>query len=189
MNTQKITMPSLFFSGNSLAGEEVVKSARKLGDLAGIFGDEVSFAALPAETPVYEVYSHLPVREGTPGGLYFGLTKLYPGKVEREYFMTKGHFHQQTGRTEYYWCLEGEGVLILMDGERNGWAEKMFPGSLHHIAGGVAHRVANTGSGMLSFAAAWPSDAGHDYATIASDGFSARLLEVNGVPQLEITNH
>ena len=35
-------------------------------------------------------------------------------------------------------------MLILMDRERNTWAERMMPGSLHYIPGGVAHRVANT---------------------------------------------
>jgi glucose-6-phosphate isomerase len=184
MNTKKITMPSLFFSGSTLAGEAVVKSIRTLGDLRDIFADATSLAALPAGKPVYEVYSHMPVGEGTPGGLYFGLTRLYPGKVGAEYFMTKGHFHQQADRAEYYWCLEGEGILILMDRDRRIRAEKMFPGSLHHIPGYVAHRVANTGNGILAFAASWPSDAGHNYAAIASGGFPARLMEIDGIPQL-----
>jgi glucose-6-phosphate isomerase len=179
-----IKMPSLFFAGNCLGGENVTKSSRKLADLAGIFGDKASFASMLGETTVYDVYSHLPVAEGTPGGLYFGLTKLYPGKVGQEYFMTKGHFHQQLNRPEYYWGLEGEGMLILMNSEREVWAERIFPGSLHYIAGGIAHRVANTGNDSLSFAACWPADAGHNYATIASNGFAARLLDVNGTPQL-----
>ena len=34
--------------------------------------------------------------------------------------------------------------------------------------GGVAHRVANTGNSVLSFAACWPSDAGHNYEEIAN---------------------
>ena len=79
---------------------------------------------------------------------------------------------------------EGEGMLILMDRERNTWAERMMPGSLHYIPGGVAHRVANTGNSVLSFAACWPSDAGHNYEEIANKGFSARLVEVDGTPKL-----
>jgi glucose-6-phosphate isomerase len=162
----------------------VTGSRRTLGDLSGIFEDEAARAALPPDTLVYEVYSHLPVREGTPGELFFGLTCLFPGKVGREYFMTKGHFHRQADRTEYYWCLEGEGALILMDGARKIRAEQMFPGSLHYIRGGFAHRVANTGRQTLVFAASWPSDAGHDYETIATAGFSGRLLEVKGIPKI-----
>jgi glucose-6-phosphate isomerase len=165
-------------------GEKVVKSIRTLGELSGIFLDAEAYAALPAETLVYEVHSHLSVDEGTPGGLYFGLTKLYPGKVGEEYFMTKGHFHRQADRAEYYWCLGGEGILLLMDARREMQGEKMFSGSLHYIPGGVAHRVANVGSQPLLFAAAWPSDAGHDYETIAADGFSAHLLEIDGMSQL-----
>ena len=55
---------------------------------------------------------------------------------------------------------------------------------LHYIPGGVAHRVANTGNSVLSFAACWPSDAGHNYEEIANKGFSARLVEVDGTPKL-----
>lgn len=149
MEHKKIVIPSLSFFQNELKGEGVVKSRRTLGELAGIFENQDAYSQLPLDQLAYEVYSYLPEREGTPGGLYFGITQLYPGKVGDEYFMTKGHFHQQEDRSEYYWGLEGEGMLILMDRERNTWAERMMPGSLHYIPGGVAHRVANTGNSVL----------------------------------------
>jgi glucose-6-phosphate isomerase len=44
--------------------------------------------------------------------------------------------------------------------------------------------VANTGNGPLTFGACWPADAGHNYAEIAQNGFSSRLLRVAGQPQL-----
>lgn len=72
----------------------------------------------------------------------------------------------------------------MMDMDRNVWAERMFPGSLHYIPGKVAHRVANIGYQKLVFSACWPSDAGHDYDTIAKDGFALRLLDINGVSTL-----
>ncbi|MDR2138848.1 MAG: cupin domain-containing protein [Tannerella sp.] len=182
--TGNLTLPSLFLSGGCLTGEGVRRSSRTLGELSGLFEDEAARAALPADTLVYEVYSHMPVDEGRPGGLFFGLTRLFAGKVGREYFMTRGHFHRQADRTEYYWCLEGEGALLLMDEARQTRAERMFPGSLHHIPGGFAHRVANIGRQALVFAASWPSDAGHDYRTLAAAGFEGRLLEVDGIPQI-----
>ena len=184
MQQKTIVMPSFSFIRNELKGEAVIKDQRTLGDLAGIFEDQEAYSQMPLDQLAYEVYSYLPEREGTPGGLYFGITRLYPGKVGDEYFMTKGHFHRLEDRAEYYWGLEGEGMLILMDRERRTWAEKMLPGSLHYIPGGVAHRVANTGNDILSFAACWPSDAGHNYEEIVSKGFSARLVEVDGVPNL-----
>jgi glucose-6-phosphate isomerase len=98
--------------------------------------------------------------------------------------MTKGHFHSQTDRAEFYWGVKGKGMLILMDRSRKTWAEEVFPGSLHYIGGDVAHRLANTGDENLVVGACWPSDAGHDYEEIAINGFSARLMEVNGVPTL-----
>ena len=37
---------------------------------------------------------------------------------------------------------------------------------------------------LFSFAACWPSDAGHNYGEIAEKGFSARLVDVDGTPHL-----
>ena len=76
------------------------------------------------------------------------------------------------------------GALILMDEAGKTWFEAMRPGSLHYIPGFVAHRLANTGDVPLRVGACWPSDAGHDYASIASAGFTARLMCVHGVPTL-----
>jgi glucose-6-phosphate isomerase len=81
--------------------------------------------------------------------------------------------------------MEGEGMLILMNEDRTQtWAERMEPGSVHYINGYTAHRTANTGSGILSFGACWPSDAGHDYDTISEHGFSKILVDRGGVPSL-----
>ena len=99
MEHKKIVIPSLSFFQNELKGEGVVKSRRTLGELAGIFENQDAYSQLPLDQLAYEVYSYLPEREGTPGGLYFGITQLYPGKVGDEYFMTKGHFHQQEDRS------------------------------------------------------------------------------------------
>ena len=111
----EIVFPRLFFTGNRLLGERVENVSRTLGDLRGIFADVDAFSRMPQNMPAYEVSSFLPEQEGTPGGLYFGITYLHPGKVGNEYFMTKGHFHANIDRAEFYWGLEGEGMLILMD--------------------------------------------------------------------------
>jgi glucose-6-phosphate isomerase, archaeal len=167
-----------------LKGDPVISQHRKLNDLTGIFRDEKVFSAMDLEQTAYTVQAWLPVKEGTPGGLFFGRTSLMPGKVGDEYFMTKGHFHMQSDRAEFYWGVQGNGMLILMDRDRRTWAEELFPGSLHYIPAHVAHRVANTGNSTLVFGACWPSDAGHDYEEIARNGFSARLVERNGKPEL-----
>lgn len=168
-----------------LKGSSIINQQRKLKDLKGIFLDERAFLEMDPEQTIYTVQAWLPVKEGTPGGLFFGTTNLMSGKVGDEYFITKGHFHTLSDRSEFYWGIQGVGMLILMDREWNTWAEKMCPGSLHYIPAHVAHRVANTGNSTLIFGACWPSDSGHDYEKIAEKGFSARLVENNGEPELK----
>jgi glucose-6-phosphate isomerase len=113
-----------------------------------------------------------------------GSTILEPGLVGDEYFMTKGHFHQNPDGPEYYVTCSGEGALILMDRNRNTRWEPMRRGSIHYVPEGAAHRVANTGSESLAFFSCWPSDIGHDYETIRDHGFSARLRRIDGSPKL-----
>ncbi len=168
----------------SMTGEGIQNQKRTLKDLEGIFADHQAWRNMDPETLAYTVQAHFPVAEGTEGGLFFGTTNLMPGKVGNEYFMTKGHFHQKSDRGEYYWGVQGSGMLLLMSRDRRTWAQEMYPGSLHYIPAHTAHRVANTGSEVLIFGACWPADAGHDYEEIARNGFSARLVEINGVPEL-----
>jgi glucose-6-phosphate isomerase len=181
----KIVHPGITFGEDRLKGNEITHMERRMKDLAGVFEDEQSYLSFDPETLVYEVDSYFPVEDGTPGGLFFGLTVIHPGKVGNEYFMTKGHFHEQRDRAEYYWGIKGRGMLIFMDQDRNTWGKIMTPGSLHYIPSYVAHRVANTGTDPLAFCACWPSDAGHDYGTVSDRGFSARLIETGGVPTLK----
>lgn len=182
MNNMFLTQAG--YDGFHLTGEHVDRLVRKMKDVKEIFADKQAGAQLAPDTIVYEVESYLPVPQDTTGGLFFGVTFIHPGRVGNEYFMTKGHFHKILNRAEFYWCIAGEGMLILMDENRNTRAEKMYPGSLHYINGHTAHRTANTGNTVLSFGACWPSDAGHDYDSIAAHGFSKILVSQAGTPVL-----
>ena len=115
------------------------------------------------------------------GGLQFGTSYLYPGMVNGEYYMTKGHFHAISNRAEFYLCLKGEGLLLLMDRDRKWWAEKVRPNSLHYIPGDVAHRLINISEEILTVLACWNSDAGHDYGSIENKGFSVRFFNKDSV--------
>jgi glucose-6-phosphate isomerase len=136
------------------------------------------------ETEVYRVRFWKPVPDGTTGGLFWGSTIIQPGLVGDEYFMTHGHFHSIRNRAEFYATVKGAGAMLFMDEARKTWSQNMTPGSVHYIPGNVAHRVANTGSEPLVFLASWPSDAGHDYATIHTLGFSNRMVLRDGYPCL-----
>ena len=167
-----------------LTGSPIQYQQRYLHEIASIFQDQEAVKLLPSRTVVYSVQSWLPVAEGTTGGLFFGATTISPGKVGSEYFMTRGHFHSLSDRAEFYWGVQGKGVLILMDRERRTWGEKVYPGSLHYIDNNIAHRLSNTCQENLVVGACWPSDAGHDYNEISKHGFSARLIEIDGQPVL-----
>jgi glucose-6-phosphate isomerase len=179
-----ITNPTSIFINGQLTGSEVIHQVKSLIELNGIFEDQIAFQNMDGSQPAYEVDAWFPVQTGTEGGLFFGLTHLYPGRVGDEYFMTKGHFHAIENRAEYYWGIEGEGILLLMDKKRNTRAEYMFPGSLHYIPGITAHRVVNTGSFILKFGACWPSDSGYNYDILINEGFSKRVKHIDNKPLL-----
>jgi glucose-6-phosphate isomerase len=176
---QALDIAKGFFEGAGLKA-----SSKNIGQLRHMFLDEKARQQMDQQQQVYRVQAILPVDEGTTGGLFMGTTWIKPGAVSNEYFMTHGHFHQLADRGEYYWGLQGDGVLLLMDEDRNTRAEYMYPGSLHYIPAYTAHRVANTGNTELSFGACWPSDAGHNYDEIKERGFSKRLINHNGIPTL-----
>lgn len=167
-----------------LSGVDTSCSTKTLAQLQQVFTDETARRQMPQDTLVYRVEAHLPVAEGKAGGLFFGTSYLSPGVVGNEYFMTRGHYHASRDTAEYYWCISGKGVLILMDEAGNCTAQQMEAGTLHYIPGRVAHRIANVGDTVLAVGACWPSDAGHDYESINRSGFTARLLCVEGEPRL-----
>lgn len=165
----------------TLSGDLVETAVKTYADVAAIFAET---EALPPETPVYEVQSYCPAPEGTEGGLFFGTSRIFPGKVNGEYFMTKGHFHGKRDRAEFYWGVSGQGLLLLMDAKRRCRAVSVVPGGLYYIPGETAHRLVNTGDEPLVVGACWPSDAGHDYDTILEQGFPVRIREIEGKPAI-----
>lgn len=163
-----------------LIGENIIISERYLKDIQNIFRDGTAIDGSELDNLVYRVEMDSCECDGKSGGLFFGTSYIMPGMVGNEYFMTKGHFHAIKDTGEYYWGISGNGILLLMDENRNYWAEEVCSGSVHYIKGHVAHRLINIGNEILSVGACWPSNAGHDYDTILTEGFSARVVESNG---------
>jgi glucose-6-phosphate isomerase len=172
------------WSDGSLSGTDVKESTKTMGQLRGIFRSQEDWSMIPPEQVVYRVQWIPPVAEGTEGGLIWGNTTIEPGLVGDEYFMTHGHFHQISNRAEFYATVRGTGYLVLMDRDRKTWAEPMSPGSIHYVHAGLAHRAVNCGEDPLRFVACWPSDAGHDYGSIAERGFSLRVVCRDGAPSV-----
>ena len=172
----------------TLSGANVRESSKTMGQMGKIFRDREAWAQIAPDRLIYKVQWIPPVDDGTEGGLFWGNTTIEPGMVNDEYFMTHGHYHSKSDRSEFYATVRGKGYLVMMDRNRYAWAEPMSPGSLHYIPVDTAHRVVNCGDEQLRFLACWPSDAGHDYGTIADHGFSLRVVNRNGQPTLIAVN-
>lgn len=172
-------MSSIDWKEGRFQSKGAMRSVKRIGDMAGVFSDATAWQSMDQQMLVYSVEWEQRAEPGLEGGLFWGATIIQPGKVGEEYFMTRGHFHMRRDRGEYYTTVQGIGMLVLRD-DRATWTEVMSPGSLHYIPGQTAHRTVNTGESPLIFWACWPSDAGHDYATIEKDFFSIRVVNQDG---------
>ena len=167
-----------------LIGPGVTESRRTLGQLAGWFRDEESRSRMDPDTVVYRVESYMPRPDVEPGAVCLATTYLSPGFVGDEHFFTRGHFHANPDGPELCVCVSGSGALVLMSPDRNTWIEEMRPGRVLPVSPATAHRAANTGDETLVFVSYWASEIGHDYQTIQSRGFSARVRCIQGQPAL-----
>lgn len=149
----------------TLDPERGAPQLRTQADLRGYFQAE------PPE-PDRLVYRVLPMPVPTENSeIQCSTTILEPGTVGEEYYLTKGHFHQIRDRSEVYLGLAGEGRLVLATEDGRYRVEPIREGTVSYVPGGWAHRSVNVGDRPLVFFAAYVGDAGHDYQTIARDGF------------------
>jgi glucose-6-phosphate isomerase len=161
------------------------KIERRLSALSGQYDDQSAFQALldSGDPLIYEVYEiHRPHNSGE---LLSGVSVVHPGKVGQEYYMTKGHYHLVRETAEIYYCLRGQGYL-LMENEDGEWcAEEFRPGRVVYVPPGWAHRSVNVSPSedLITFFA-YPGHAGHDYATIETCGFRKLIVEQDGRPAI-----
>lgn len=171
-----------FDPATGLMTGEIQESQTVARDMQGLYENEAARSALPQDTVLYRVQSHQQEQNGALGGLFWGTSFLSPGLVGNEYFMTKGHFHSERETAEYYLCIRGQGMLLLMAESGETTWKVLTPGTLYYIPRRQAHRLVNTGDTVLAVAACWPSNAGHDYGSIRQEGFGVRVKKVDGVP-------
>ena len=116
------------------------------------------------------------------GDLKFGTSIVYPGKVGDEYFMTKGHFHTILDTGEVYYCLSGQGAMLMETPEGEVSLIEMKPGVAVYVPPRWAHRSINTGAETMVTFFVFRSDAGHDYGTIEQKGYRKLVVERDGKP-------
>ncbi|MCE7988185.1 MAG: cupin domain-containing protein [Caldilinea sp. CFX5] len=157
---------------------------RRLSSMTGYYLDGDAFdAQLNQGDPVhYEVHGIDP--PAVAGELSSGVTRLHPGKIGQEYFMTKGHFHAVLETGEVYYALRGAGMLVMETPEGDCRIEPFAAGQVVYVPPRWAHRTVNTGNEDLLFFWVYPAHAGHDYRTIAERGFRKLVVDVAGVPTI-----
>jgi len=158
---------------------------RRLSSMKEQYFDQAAVATMLAQedTLLYEVYEIK--RPELPGELLHGLSVLHPGRVGNEYFMTKGHFHTVLETAEVYYCLKGQGYMVMETPEGNWAVEPLSPGRVLYVPPRWAHRSVNSGTDedLVTFFV-YPGHAGHDYGTIESQGFRKLVVEENGRPKI-----
>lgn len=156
---------------------------RPLSALRGTFlDDEALNKMLEHDDPlVYEVYEIK--RPEEEGELALGVSVVHPGQVGSEFFMTKGHFHSVLETAEVYYCLQGEGFMVMETPEGDTSVAALHPGTVLYVPPRWAHRsVCTSRQGDLVTLYVYPAHAGHDYGTIEQQGFRKLVIDSgNGI--------
>lgn len=157
-------------------------NVRKLSDMRGMFIDtESEIKILKNDDPIIYLFTERILPEEN-GHLQIAVTRINPGKIGQEYYMTKGHYHRRPDTSEVYIGLEGEGYLLAQTDV--GDFESIFirPGIVAYIPPYWGHRMVNIGSKPFIFFAIYPGDAGHNYGDIEKTGFVRVVIEKEGKP-------
>ena len=159
---------------------------RRASDVKGHYADQAAARRLISEqgNPVlYEVFEKNIPKES--GHLRLCISKLYPGRVGDECFMTMGHYHAVRNTAEIYVCIRGRGYILMMTAAGECVAEPMQRNRVVYVPPHWAHRAINTGDEPLISLCVYPGEAGHDYQEIAEKGFLRRVFIRDGREVIE----
>jgi glucose-6-phosphate isomerase len=175
---------SVYFSLNNGLSDTQPSIRRNLSKMEGMYADVQAFERmLEKEDPILYEFYDLGVPEKS-GNLAFGTSIVYPGKVGDEYFMTKGHLHTILDTAEVYYCIGGNGYMLMESPEGHCLVEEFTPGRAVYVPGRYAHRSINIGNEPLITFYVFRADAGHDYGSIEEKGFRKIVVEQDGKPNV-----
>jgi glucose-6-phosphate isomerase len=178
LNDELRPFTTLLDLGSGMLDPECAVVDRRLSDMQGMYLED----ARTDDPVVYRVFG-IPA-PATNANLLSSTTVVEPGRVGREYFMTKGHFHERRDRAEIYLSLAGEGLLVTATDDGRHVVEPMRRGTVNYVPGWWAHRSVNVGDAPLVFFAVYVGDAGHDYATIEERGFPVAVVAGEDGPEV-----
>ncbi|GAA5628936.1 glucose-6-phosphate isomerase [Brucella pseudogrignonensis] len=151
---------------------------KRLNDLVGLYGDEQAFEVLRethGNTVVYDVEDFKPGSHS--GDLIYGVTRMNPGRVGSEFFLTRGHIHAKADRPEIYYGQSGHGLMQLESPAGETRIVEITAQTICYVPPFWIHRSINIGDTDLVMVFAYPSDSGQDYGIIEkSNGMRHRVI-------------
>lgn len=155
---------------------------KRLSDLKGLYADAEAYRALLDKVGDIVVYDVEDYRPGTHSGdLIYGVTRMNPGRVGDEYFLTRGHIHAKADRPEIYFGQKGHGLMQLESPEGETRIVEIKPQTICYVPPFWIHRSINIGDEDLVMVFAYPSDSGQDYGIIeTSNGMRHRVMAKDG---------
>lgn len=148
-------------------------------DLTGLYADTAAFDAILAEKAnqiAYEVTSYTPGDKTSD--LIMGVTRMAPGRVGREFYLTRGHIHARGDRPEVYYTLSGRGIMQMESPEGEVRLVEMGPQQICYVPPFWIHRSVNVGNDDLVMFFSYPADLGQDYGIIErSGGMRVRIMD------------
>jgi glucose-6-phosphate isomerase len=148
-------------------------------DLEGLYEDEAALAAVIADKGgevAYEVTDYKP--SANAGDIIIGVTRMEPGRIGREYYMTRGHIHARPNRPEMYYGESGLGVMLLESPDGQVRTIEIGPRTMCYVPPFWIHRSVNVGTEPLVMTFAYPADSGQDYDIIArAGGMKSRIVD------------
>ncbi|OJF97671.1 glucose-6-phosphate isomerase [Pararhizobium antarcticum] len=152
---------------------------KTFNDLEGLYGDTAAFQALASRhgnEVAYEVTDYK--ASSNPGDIIIGVTRMEPGKVGDEYYMTRGHIHARPNRPEMYYGESGLGVMLLESPDGQVRTIEIGPRTMCYVPPFWIHRSVNVGREPLVMTFSYPADSGQDYDIIAkAGGMRSRIVD------------
>lgn len=152
---------------------------KRLQELQGLYADADAFAVANAsrgEEVVYEVTDHRP--SNASGDLITGVTRMSPGKIGDEFFLTRGHVHAVVDRPELYYGLKGRGLMLMESPDGETRIVEIGPNTACYVAPHWIHRSVNVGDEDFVMLFCYPADSGQDYGIIErSGGMRLRIVD------------
>lgn len=174
---------------NGLLGAASGAYRKRLRDLEGIYADRMEFekaVASRGDSVVYEVTDCRP--EAHHGDLIYGVTRMAPGRIGDEFFVTRGHIHAIANRPETYYGESGTGVMLMESPHGDVRAIEIRPRVLCYVPPFWIHRSVNVGNDPLVMSFCYPADAGQDYAVIERSGGMKCRVVANGTGWKPVPN-